>query len=96
MGKLLHEDVQRGTFTLTNHGVSGSLMATPIINQPQSAILGIGKLEKRLVVAEVAGRDTIQIAPRAYVTLTIDHRALDGFTANAFLSTFVDVLEQWT
>ena len=94
-GKLLHEDVQHGTFTLTNHGVSGSLIATPIINQPQSAILGIGKLEKRLVVVEEKGRDTIQIAPRAYVTLTIDHRALDGFTANTFLSKFVESLEHW-
>ncbi len=93
--QLLLEDVQHGTFTLTNHGVSGSLIATPIINQPQSAILGIGKLEKRLVVVEEKGRDTIQIAPRAYVTLTIDHRALDGFTANTFLSKFVESLEHW-
>ena len=95
-GRLLPEDVQHGTFTLTNHGVSGSLIATPIINQPQSAILGVGKLEKRIVVVEDRGRDTIQIAPRAYVTLTIDHRALDGYTANAFLSKFVETLEHWT
>ena len=95
-GTLMPGDVQYGTFTITNHGVSGSIIATPIINQPQSAILGIGKLEKRLFVVEEKGRDTIQIAPRAYVTLTIDHRALDGFTANAFLSKFVARLEQWT
>jgi len=93
-GQLVPEEVQGGTFTLTNHGVSGSLIATPIINQPQSAILGVGKMEKRIVVVEEKGRDTIQIAPRAYVTLTIDHRALDGFTANAFLSKFVEILEE--
>ncbi len=94
-GKLQAEDVQRGTFTITNHGVSGSLVATPIINQPQSAILGIGKIEKRITVGEERGRDVIRISPRAYVTLTIDHRALDGFTANLFLSKFVEVLEHW-
>ncbi|RMF52308.1 MAG: dihydrolipoamide succinyltransferase [Bacteroidetes bacterium] len=94
-GKLLPDDVQRGTFTLTNHGVSGSLIATPIIHQPQSAILGIGKMEKRIKVREEHGRDVIDIAPRAYVTLTIDHRALDGYTANLFLSKFVEVLERW-
>ncbi len=94
-GTLQAEEVQRGTFTITNHGVSGSLVATPIINQPQSAILGIGKIEKRITVAEERGRDVIRISPRAYVTLTIDHRALDGFTANLFLSKFVEALEHW-
>ncbi len=94
-GKLTSADLQGGTFTITNHGVSGSLIATPIINQPQSAILGIGKLEKRLVVVEERGRDSIQIRPMAYVTLTIDHRALDGFQANTFLSRFVEALTAW-
>lgn len=92
-GKLEPRDLQNGTFTMTNHGVSGSLMATPIINQPQSAILGIGKLEKRAVVAEREDGDVIQIKPMAYVTLTIDHRTLDGFQANAFLTKFVDALQ---
>ena len=72
-----------------------ALESAGLYGSPQSAILGIGKLEKRLVVIEEKGRDTIQIAPRVYVTLTIDHRALDGFTANAFLSAFVAQLEQW-
>ncbi len=90
------EDVQNGTFTITNHGVSGSLIATPIINQPQSAILGIGKLEKRVVVVEENGKETMQIKPMAYVTLTIDHRGLDGFQANAFLTKFVDALKNWS
>jgi len=85
-------EVQGGTFTITNHGVSGSLIATPIINQPQSAILGIGKMEKRPVVVERSGKDEIEIRPSAYVTLTIDHRILDGFTANRFLTEFVNGL----
>jgi 2-oxoglutarate dehydrogenase E2 component (dihydrolipoamide succinyltransferase) len=89
-------DVQGGTFTISNHGVSGSLMATPIIiNQPQSAILGVGKLEKRVVVREVNGADAMVIKPMAYVTLTIDHRVLDGHQTNAWLTRFVDVLENW-
>ena len=85
-----------GTFTISNHGVSGSLFASPIIiNQPQSAILGVGKLEKRVVVREVGGVDTIQIRPMAYVSLTIDHRVVDGHQTNAWLSRFVEVLESW-
>ncbi|MCT7664866.1 dihydrolipoamide acetyltransferase family protein [Shinella kummerowiae] len=87
-------DMRGGTFTISNHGVSGSLVATPIIiNQPQSAILGVGKLEKRVVVREVDGIDTIQIRPMAYVSLTIDHRALDGHQTNAWLTRFVEALE---
>jgi 2-oxoglutarate dehydrogenase E2 component (dihydrolipoamide succinyltransferase) len=89
-------DVQGGTFTISNHGVSGSLVATPIIiNQPQSAILGVGKLEKRVVVREVEGQDAIFVRPMAYVSLTIDHRVLDGHQTNAWLTRFVDVLETW-
>lgn len=93
-GKMTKDDVQRGTFTITNHGTSGSLIATPIINQPQSAILGIGKMEKRVVVIEKRGKDVSEIRPMCYVTLTIDHRALDGFQANQFLTAFVDELQK--
>ena len=89
-------DMRGGTFTISNHGVSGSLLATPIIiNQPQSAILGVGKSEKRVVVREVDGVDTIQIRPMCYVSLTIDHRVVDGHQTNAWLSRFVEVLEGW-
>jgi len=89
-------DVQGGTFTISNHGVSGSLVATPIIiNQPQSAILGVGKLEKRVVVREVGGADAMVIKPMAYVSLTIDHRVLDGHQTNAWLTRFVEILETW-
>lgn len=89
-------DVQGGTFTISNHGVSGSLIATPIIiNQPQSAILGIGKMEKRVIVKEINGEDVMAIKPMCYVTLTIDHRVLDAHQCNQFLSVFVETLENW-
>ena len=89
-------DVRGGTFTISNHGTSGSLVASPIIiNQPQSAILGVGKLEKRVVVKTIGGADTIQIRPMAFVSLTIDHRVIDGAQTNAWLSEFVNVLENW-
>ncbi|HYE27445.1 MAG TPA: 2-oxo acid dehydrogenase subunit E2 [Allosphingosinicella sp.] len=94
--QLTAKDVSGGTFTISNHGVSGSLFAAPIIiNQPQSAILGVGKLQKRVVVREVDGADAIQIRPMAYVSLTIDHRVVDGHQTNAWLSRFVEVLEGW-
>jgi 2-oxoglutarate dehydrogenase E2 component (dihydrolipoamide succinyltransferase) len=95
-GRLVPADVRGGTFTISNHGVSGSLVATPIIiNQPQSAILGVGKLEKRPVVVEEGGVDRVVIRPRCYVTLTIDHRVMDGHQANRFLQTFVARLTSW-
>jgi 2-oxoglutarate dehydrogenase E2 component (dihydrolipoamide succinyltransferase) len=94
--RLTSADVRGGTFTISNHGVSGSLFASPIIiNQPQSAILGVGKLEKRVVVREVGGADAILVRPMAYVSLTIDHRVVDGHQTNAWLSRFVEVLENW-
>lgn len=94
--QLKPSDVQGGTFTISNHGVSGSLLAAPIIiNQPQSAILGVGKLEKRVVVRSIGGADTMVIKPMAYVSLTIDHRVLDGHQTNFWLSRFVETLEAW-
>jgi 2-oxoglutarate dehydrogenase E2 component (dihydrolipoamide succinyltransferase) len=94
--KLTSADVGGGTFTISNHGVSGSLFAAPIIINPsQSAILGIGKLQKRVVVREVDGADTIQIRPMAYVSLTIDHRVVDAHQTNAWLSRFVELIEGW-
>jgi 2-oxoglutarate dehydrogenase E2 component (dihydrolipoamide succinyltransferase) len=92
-GRLSPADVRGGTFTISNHGVSGSIVATPIIiNQPQSAILGVGKLEKRPVVVSENGEDRIVVRPRCYITLTIDHRVMDGHQANRFLQTFVERL----
>lgn len=87
-------DVQNGTFTISNHGVSGSLVATPIIiNQPQSAILGVGKMERRVVVDGTGSDERIVVKPMCFVTLTIDHRVLDGFLANRFLTKWVEVVE---
>jgi 2-oxoglutarate dehydrogenase E2 component (dihydrolipoamide succinyltransferase) len=95
--KLKPEDVRDGTFTISNHGVSGSLIATPIIiNQPQSAILGVGKIEKRTKILEIDGEDVIAIRPMCYVSLTIDHRVLDGYQTNAFLTELVSTLESWS
>ena len=95
-GKLAGADVSGGSFTISNHGVSGSLLASPIIlHAGQAAILGVGKLEKRVVVREIDGEDAIVIRPMAYVTLTIDHRVVDGHQTNAWLSRFVEIIEGW-
>ncbi len=95
-GKLAPEAVRGGTFTISNHGVSGSILAAPIvINQPQVAILGVGKVQRRVVAHQVDGEDVIRVRPMCYVTLTIDHRALDAFQANAFLTALVRTLEEW-
>lgn len=96
-GKLSPADMKGSTFTISNHGVMGSLIASPIIiHQPESAILGIGKLEKRaVVVADADGIDQIRIRPMIYVTLTIDHRVLDAFHTNRFLTKFCQILEHW-
>jgi len=92
-GKTESHEVQGGTFTISNHGVSGSLVAAPIIiNQPQSAILGVGKLERRAVAVGDFGREEFEARSRCFVTLTIDHRVLDGFQANKFLTTFIESL----
>ncbi len=95
--KLTPADVRGGTFTISNHGVSGSLLAAPIIiNQPQAAILGIGKLEKRAVVVDEGGAERIVVRPRCYVTLTLDHRVMDGHQANRFLAAWVGAIEAWS
>jgi 2-oxoglutarate dehydrogenase E2 component (dihydrolipoamide succinyltransferase) len=95
-GQLSGIDVSGGSFTISNHGVSGSLLAAPIIlHQGQAAILGIGKLEKRVVVREMDGEDAMVILPMAYVTLTIDHRVVDGHQTNAWLTRFVEIIESW-
>jgi 2-oxoglutarate dehydrogenase E2 component (dihydrolipoamide succinyltransferase) len=88
--------VRGGTFTISNHGVSGSLLAAPIvINQPQVAIMGVGRIERRLTVQQVDGVDAVSVRSMCYVTLTVDHRALDAFQANAFLSSIIATLQSW-
>lgn len=93
--KLALSDVRDATISITNYGTGGSLFGTPIINQPNLAILGIGKMEKRTKVVEVDGKDEVRVKPMVYISLTIDHRAIDGYTANLWLGKFVETLEKW-
>jgi 2-oxoisovalerate dehydrogenase E2 component (dihydrolipoyl transacylase) len=89
--KLQPDDVKGGTFTLTNHGISGSLFAFPVINQPQCGILGVGALQKRVVVID----DAIAIRPMVYLSFVFDHRILDGASADWFLMKVKETLENW-
>ena len=88
--KLTPEEVQGGTFTITNHGGFGSLFSTPIIHQPQIAILGVGAIQKRAVAIDEA----IAIRPMGYLSLSFDHRVIDGATADQFMAKVRDYLEQ--
>ncbi|MHB8652906.1 MAG: dihydrolipoyllysine-residue succinyltransferase [Terriglobia bacterium] len=89
--KLSVDDVQGGTFTITNPGIFGSLFGTPIINQPQVAILGVGTIEKRPVVRH----DAIAVRPMVYLTLSFDHRIIDGAVADQFMGRVKTYLENW-
>jgi 2-oxoisovalerate dehydrogenase E2 component (dihydrolipoyl transacylase) len=88
--KLQPDDVKGGTFTLTNHGISGSLFAFPVINQPQCGILGVGAMQKRVVVTE---DDAIAVRPMVYLSFVFDHRILDGASADLFLAKVKETLE---
>jgi len=90
--KLQPDEVKGGTFTLTNHGISGSLFAFPVINQPQCGILGVGAMQKRVVVID----DAIAIRPMVYLSFVFDHRILDGASADAFLMKVKETLENWS
>jgi len=90
--KLRPDEVQEGTFSITNPGVYGGLMGLPVINQPNVAILGIGSIEKRPVVVE----DAIAIRSMVYLTLSYDHRVVDGAVAHQFMSKVKSLLESWT
>ena len=95
--KLQPDEVRGGTFTLTNHGVSGSLFAIPIINQPQCGISGVGALQKRaVVVTDSFGNDSIAIRPMVYLSFVFDHRILDGASADWFLFKVKGTLEHWS
>jgi 2-oxoglutarate dehydrogenase E2 component (dihydrolipoamide succinyltransferase) len=89
--RLSVDDVQGGTFTITNPGIFGSLFGTPIINQPQVAILGVGVIEKRAVVRN----DAIAIRPMVYLALSFDHRLIDGSVADQFVARIKSKLENW-
>jgi len=94
--KLSPEEVQEGTFTITNPGVFGSLMGTPIINQPQVAILGVGAIEKRpKILPGVDGEDTIAIRTCAYFSISFDHRIIDGAVADQFLGFVKKTIESF-
>jgi 2-oxoisovalerate dehydrogenase E2 component (dihydrolipoyl transacylase) len=96
--KLQPDEVKGGTFTLTNHGISGSLLAFPVINQPQSGILGVGALQKRVVVIPAEGGtrdDAIAIRPMVFLSFVFDHRILDGASADWFLMKVKETLENW-
>ena len=90
--KLKPEEVQEGTFAITNPGVFGGLMGLPVINQPNVAILGIGSIQKRAVVIE----DAIAIRSMVYLTLSYDHRVVDGAIAHQFMGKLKGVLENWS
>jgi 2-oxoglutarate dehydrogenase E2 component (dihydrolipoamide succinyltransferase) len=87
--KLTPDDIQGGTFTISNYGVFGTLMGTPIINQPQVAILGTGAITRRVAVIQ----DAIAIRSMAYFTLSFDHRIIDGAMGGSFLAEIVHLLE---
>jgi 2-oxoglutarate dehydrogenase E2 component (dihydrolipoamide succinyltransferase) len=89
--KLKPEEVQEGTFAITNPGIYGGLMGLAVINQPNVAILGIGAIQKRVMVID----DAIAIRSMVYLTLSYDHRVVDGATAHQFIGKLKSVLEEW-
>ena len=93
--KLKPTDTQNGTFTLTNVGTFGSLMGTPIINQPQVAILAVGAIKKRPVVIETPQGDSIAIRHMMYISMSYDHRVVDGAVGASFLSAVAKELENF-
>jgi len=90
--QLKPDEVQAGTFSITNFGSFGSIFATPVINQPQVAILGVGVVEKVPVVID----DAIAIRSQAYLALTFDHRLVDGALADQFTGKIKSILENWS
>ena len=93
--KLAPDSIQGGPFTITNFGTFKSLFGTPIINQPQVAILAVGYIEKKPAVVETPEGDTIAIRHKMYLSLSYDHRIVDGALAGAFLRSIADELENW-
>jgi len=93
--KLTPDDISNGTFSITNYGVFGTIFGTPIINQPEVAILGVGAVLKKPVVLEIDGTDTIAIKPIMPLTLSHDHRLVDGMLGGKFLKFIKDTLENF-
>ena len=95
INKLMPDDISGGTFTITNFGTFKSLFGTPIINQPQVAILGVGVIEKKPAVIETPDGDMIAIRHKMYLSLSYDHRVVDGSLGGKFLYFIKDYLENW-
>jgi 2-oxoglutarate dehydrogenase E2 component (dihydrolipoamide succinyltransferase) len=93
--KLALDDIQGGTFTITNFGTFRNIIGTPIINQPEVAILGIGYIEKKPAVIETPEGDVIAIRHKMYLSLSYDHRIINGALGGAFLKRIADYLENW-
>ncbi len=93
--KIMPDELSGGTFTITNPGNYGAIIGTPIINQPQVAILGMGNIQKVPVVMEVDGTDVIAIRRRGWLCLSFDHRLIDGATADIFMADLKSTLETW-
>ncbi len=93
--KLTPDDISNGTFTITNYGVFGTIFGTPIINQPEVAILGVGAVQKKPVVIEIDGSDTIAIRNIMALTLSHDHRLVDGMLGGLFLKNIKETLENF-
>ena len=94
-GKLKGDDTKGSTFTISNVGTFGSLMGTPIINQPEAAILATGIIKKRAEVIEKPEGDVIEIRSMMYLSLSFDHRIVDGYLAGSFLRRIADEMEQF-
>lgn len=93
--KLTPDDISNGTFTITNYGVFGTIFGTPIINQPEVAILGVGTVQKKPVVIEVNGSDSIAVRHIVALTLSHDHRLIDGMLGGLFLKSLKEILENF-
>ncbi len=93
--KLMPDDIQGGTFTITNYGSFKSIISTPIINQPEVAILGVGAIEKKPAVIETPEGDVIAIRHKLYLSLSFDHRVIDGSLGGEFVRRIADYLENW-
>lgn len=94
-GQLTPDEMSGGTFTISNYGSSGTLFGTPIINQPESAILGIGAIEKEPTILETPAGDVIAVRHKIYLSFSYDHRIIDGMLGGAFLQAVARYLEEW-
>jgi len=95
IGKLTPDEIQGGTYTLTNVGSFGNVLGTPVINQPQVAIMAVGAIRKKPAVLETEYGDVIAIRHMMYLSHSYDHRVVDGALGGMFVRRVADYLEQW-